>query len=176
MASFVGIISALFLAFQSSEQINNLENCDPPDLMSAVRCLEQYLPEDTRITFSELDEDEVTAYTHHGLGMFLRNSWNMWSHTSGLPSQHSKIYVWFEQFGITHPDDMSGLILDAFWHKQNKCAFDFSAEVTKYHRYWDITPSAEQIAALDELPRPEEFGDLVGRFCERDRYWNYGRH
>ena len=79
-----------------------------------------YMPKDLGESFIELDKtlkevdskemqalpnrDEMIRY-HHGLGMWLRNNWGLWG--------GSRLQKYFTDKGVTHPDDMSGIIL---WH------------------------------------------------------------
>ena len=57
---------------------------------------------------------------HFGLGMWMRNNWGLWA--------HGPLAAYLEQFGVHHPDDMSGLILDTFWRHLN----GLPLEVTKH--------------------------------------------
>lgn len=57
-------------------------------------------------------EEDMNRF-HHSLGMFLRNNWGLW--------KESSLSKWFNEKGIHHPDDMSGIIFDSFWrHLNNK--------------------------------------------------------
>ena len=63
---------------------------------------------------SEIDKNEMTAMPHrdnmiiyhHGLGTWIRNNWGLWG--------GSRLQKYFTARGITHPDDMSGVILDYY--------------------------------------------------------------
>ncbi|MDY0314154.1 MAG: hypothetical protein RBR32_03670 [Bacteroidales bacterium] len=73
--------------------------------------------------------EEMIQY-HHGLGQWIRNNWLLWD-------MKSEISIWFkENYNVTHGDDKSGLILDAFWHRLNDKPFDIEKEVEKIHQYW----------------------------------------
>lgn len=76
----------------------------PKDLDDAVRELNKRIrPEDKElIKKGEIDTGDM----HFGLGMGLRNSWGLWG--------DSRLAAYFKEQGITHPDDMSGYVLDAF--------------------------------------------------------------
>ena len=43
---------------------------------------------------------------HFGLGMGIRNTWGLWG--------DSRLAKYFKKHGIKHPDNMSGIILDAY--------------------------------------------------------------
>lgn len=51
-------------------------------------------------------ESEMIEY-HFGLGMWMRNNWGLWR-------GKSRLLPFFEAKGITHPDEMSGYILDTY--------------------------------------------------------------
>ncbi|HJU91298.1 MAG TPA: DUF6794 domain-containing protein [Pyrinomonadaceae bacterium] len=63
---------------------------------------------------SEIDKKEMTAKPHrddmiiyhHGLGTWIRNNWGLWG--------GSRLQKYFTDRAITHPDDMSGVILDYY--------------------------------------------------------------
>lgn len=80
-----------------------------------------YIPANLRECFveldkqlSEIDKKEMTAKPHrddmivyhHGLGTWMRNNWGLWG--------GSRLQKYFTDKGITHPDDMSGVILDYY--------------------------------------------------------------
>jgi hypothetical protein len=62
-------------------------------------------------TLKEIDKKEMQALTkredmilyHHGLGMWMRNNWGLWS--------GSRLQKYFVDKGINHPDEMSSVIL-----------------------------------------------------------------
>src|SRR5215467_3569471 len=84
-----------------------------------------YIPADLEDTFKELSHmlhpkliekmkagsEQNMAQYHLGLGMWMRNNWALW--------KGSRLSEWFNQKGIHHPDDMSGVILDSFWRHLN---------------------------------------------------------
>jgi hypothetical protein len=50
-----------------------------------------------------LNREDMIEY-HHGLGTGLRSWWRVWA--------GSRLRKYFADSGVTHPDDMSGVILD----------------------------------------------------------------
>lgn len=44
--------------------------------------------------------------------------------------------AWFNQVGIYHPDDMSGIILDSFWRKLNNKPIGLDEQIKYYQDYW----------------------------------------
>lgn len=81
-----------------------------------------YIPKDLGECFveldkllSEIDKKEMQALPkrndmilyHMGLGMWLRNNWGLWG--------GSRLQKYFMDRGVTHPDEMSGVVLDHYY-------------------------------------------------------------
>ncbi len=101
-----------------------------------------YVPKNLDECFSELkkmlnrelieemrtgNEADMTQY-HHGLGMWLRNNWGLWG--------GSRLKQYFNNLGVNHPDDMSGIILDSFWRNLNHKPVELESQIKYYQEYW----------------------------------------
>jgi hypothetical protein len=101
-----------------------------------------YIPGDLEDCFSELDkmlhpdlileikrgsESDMIQF-HFGLGMWIRNNWGLW--------QGSVLGEYFNALGIYHPDDISGIILDSYWHYLNDEPIELDEQVNYYKEYW----------------------------------------
>jgi hypothetical protein len=101
-----------------------------------------YIPKDLEDCFKELKtmlhpalieemksgtENDMMRY-HHGLGMWLRNNWGLWS--------GSRLKKYFNEIGIYHPDDMSGIILASFWRHLNNKPIQLQEQIKYYQEYW----------------------------------------
>lgn len=91
-------------------------------------------------------EDDMTQY-HFGLGMGMRNGWELWG--------GSRLAKWFNAQGITHPDDMSGIILDSFWRHLNEKPINLEQQVKYYQDYWKKQKEARPSVGGDEEPAPQ---------------------
>lgn len=79
----------------------------PKDLGDCLVELDKILSEIDRKEISEMkSRDEMSLY-HFGLGMWLRNNWGLWG--------GSRLQKYFDDRGIGHPDNMSGIILDHYY-------------------------------------------------------------
>jgi len=99
-----------------------------------------YIPTDLDDALDELDRttsDADKAFVrmakssdvfHHGPGTGLRNNWGLW--------HNSRLAKWFESRGIFHADDMSGLILTAWFCRLRGEVFDFEKEKRVYLDHW----------------------------------------
>jgi hypothetical protein len=92
----------------------------PKDLVDAFKELDRMLTPEFRREFGRLKESEVARH-HFDLGGWLRNQWGLWK---GL-----RLAKWFNEKGIHHPDDMSGIILDSYWRKLNKRPIGLEAQI-----------------------------------------------
>jgi hypothetical protein len=73
-------------------------------------------------------EKEYLSKVHHGLGMYLRNNWGLWT--------NSKLSKFFNEKGIFHPDDMSGIILQCFHEFVNTEKYSLTDKIEYYKAYW----------------------------------------
>ncbi|HPR90611.1 MAG TPA: hypothetical protein PLD93_04145 [Synergistaceae bacterium] len=123
-----------------------LLGCAPPPQSQAGSMMEKkddvYIPKDLDDCFVQLKkllkpqdlekmksgtEDDMIQY-HLGLGMWMRSNWGLWA--------GSRLAEWFNIQGITHPDDMSAIILDSFWRHLNKKPIELEEQVKYYQDYW----------------------------------------
>ncbi|HIC81732.1 MAG TPA: hypothetical protein EYP07_12340 [Kiloniellaceae bacterium] len=102
-----------------------------------------YIPKDLEDSFAALrdlldpaDVDQLrsgseadVALYHFGLGRWMRNNWGLWG--------GSRLSRWFNDRGIHHPDDMSGIILTSFWRHLNGKPLGLDAQIERYQIYWD---------------------------------------
>lgn len=72
-------------------------------------------------------EKEMVQY-HFGLGTWIRNNWSLW--------KDSRLTKWFNDKGIYHPDDMSGIIITSFWRHLNSVPIRLDEQVKFYQDYW----------------------------------------
>lgn len=96
-----------------------------------------YIPRDIEDCMLELDRmltlEEKNTFLksmpwqlHEGLGWYLRNNWGLWG--------GSRLKEYFTTFGITHPDNMSSIILNSYWmHLTNK-PIDLEKQIERYPR------------------------------------------
>lgn len=115
------LLSKLFKGGSPSEpQIpENLEEC--------YGMLEVLISTDDFIAFKSQPESEVGAW-HHDLGRYLRNNWGLW--------QDSVLANWFEDQGIHHADDMSGIIMLSFHRHLNGKPIRLREQIVSYREYW----------------------------------------
>jgi hypothetical protein len=99
----------------------------PRDLDDALTEVDRIMGVKGRADVMKASESDMIQY-HFGLGQWMRNYWGLWK---GL-----RLAQYFEQLGIHHPDDMSGIILDSYWRKIHGKPIDLEGQVRYYQDYW----------------------------------------
>lgn len=111
------------------------------DLNWVVDELYSMLDDETINALKDSDDSSVVYGMHFGFGMSIRNHYGLWDTTSPL-------HQWFhKELGVVHADDMSGIIMDALWHKVKDLEYDPSETIRKYTEHW-----AEYGLNLDQTP------------------------
>lgn len=80
--------------------------------------------------WGKLPEEEAVTMAHHGIGRHLRNKEGMWDPKS--PASKA-----FHEIGITHPDDMSGILLTCAHRIINRKPCNLREQVAYYQRWWN---------------------------------------
>jgi len=99
----------------------------PINLEDCFNELQKMLHPDFLTEFKNKSEKELSEY-HMGLGLWLRDNWGLWG--------GSRLSKYFNQLGIFHPDDMSGIIIDTFWSKLNNRPQRLNDKIEFYQEYW----------------------------------------
>ena len=66
---------------------------------------------------------------HNSAGREIRNDWGLWDKKSPLHKE-------FNQIGIFHSDDMSGILLETAHRILNGQPIDLAGQVEMYKAYW----------------------------------------
>lgn len=100
----------------------------PLSTSEALHMFLEALTEEEKITLKEVEENQIALF-HHTLGQDIRNEWSMWEKNTPLVNS-------FQTIGITHPDDMSGIILTSAHRHLNKKPIKLQEQVKSYQDYW----------------------------------------
>jgi hypothetical protein len=99
----------------------------PKDLDDCFARLKKILkPEDVEKIKRGTEQDMIDY--HFGLGLWIRNNWGLW--------KGGRLAKWFNEQGIHHPDDMSGIVLHSFWRHLNSKPIELDKQVKYYQDYW----------------------------------------
>lgn len=103
-----------------------------------------YIPKDLNDCFNQIDgfwndsiknqvkswsEEEFCANAHFGFGMWMRNNWGLWG--------GSRLQTYFNEKGIYHPDDMSGIILTSYYRYLKGDKIELKKQIKFYKTYWE---------------------------------------
>lgn len=107
----------------------------PSNLSGALEELDTLLSPDDR---EALRTGEVSPVDiHHTFGRWLRNDWGLW--------QGSELALWFNARGITHADDMSGIILESYTRKLQGKPLKLDQQIQGYMDWWKARADAKTI-------------------------------
>lgn len=101
-------------------QPSNLDEC-----FDALKIMLSYEDLDY---IKNLQENDLCTL-HHTLGRKIRNDWHLWNSSSPLNK-------FFNDMGIFHADDMSGIILISFWRKMLQKEIDLENQIKYYQDFW----------------------------------------
>ena len=99
----------------------------PKHLDDAISKLDDFFPDEEKKFITSNPESEMIQY-HSTTGRWIRNNWGLWG--------DGKLKEWFMEKGISHPDDMSGIILTSYWRWKNDRPLNLDAQIKYYQDYW----------------------------------------
>ena len=81
------------------------------------------------IHWLKLPDKEASGIVHFSSGMWMRNNWGLWDIKSPLNK-------YFNSIGISHADDMSGIISASFHRRMNGKPILLEQQVKFYQDFW----------------------------------------
>lgn len=103
----------------------------PKDLEDCFVQLNFFWEDSTQKKIKSWSEREFTGKLHLGFGMWMRNNWQLWG--------GSRLSEYFDDLGISHPDDMTGIILVSYHRRLNGKEIRLEEQVKYYQDYWEET-------------------------------------
>lgn len=101
----------------------------PKNLEDCFKTLDRIYEDSIKLEIAKLSEDEYSSGNHlFGIGIWMRNNWQLWV--------GSRLSKYFNQIGIYHPDDMSGIIMDSYHRYLRKEEIHLEEQVKYYQDYW----------------------------------------
>ena len=131
----------------------------PKDLEDCFTQINSFWADSTKLKMKKLTESEFSGRLHHGFGTWLRNNWQLWG--------GSRLSKYFNDKGIYHPDDMSGIILDSYHRKLNEQEIKLDEQIKYYQDYWEKSKLAEKERKQKEFSE-YELGYVSKRQEEKD--------
>ena len=138
------IIIFLLWGYSGLEAVHTEENNKavyiPKDLEDAHHELEKILKPADIEKMKNGTEIDMSLY-HLDLGMWLRNNWKLW--------EGSRLSKYFNNMGVHHPDDMSGIILRTFWCKLNNQPFRLQERIAYFQEFWKAVQEPQEGSPKD---------------------------
>jgi hypothetical protein len=113
----------------------------PRNLGESFTQLDRLLPDTIKQRLRRPDPRYGLADFHMGLGQWMRNNWQLWG--------GSRFQQYFEALGVTHPDNMSGVILATYSDYLNGKPVDEPALRAAYAR---SASKRQEALSRDSLP------------------------
>ena len=120
------------------------ENYIPKSIAEAHMYLDAYLAD--KDTFKNISEDEACGIGHMTLGRWMRNTWSLWwskelyervkDNSPEYPSVKPEIVEMFNDLGIHHADDMSGIIIKSYHRKLNGVEYNLEEDVNEIIQFY----------------------------------------
>ncbi|MBK6348182.1 MAG: hypothetical protein IPF68_20015 [Bacteroidales bacterium] len=126
------------------------KNYIPKNLTECLIQLDSTLSDSIKQNILTYPETEFVGLSQLNLGMYLRNKWGLW--------WGSELSVYFNNLGINHPDDMSGIILTSYCRHLNGVPIDFIELVNSSRKNNSLEPiitiNEDSLTNLSILYRP----------------------
>jgi hypothetical protein len=100
----------------------------PVSVSESLQMFLEALTEEEKKALKEIGEDDIALF-HFTWGQDIRNEWSMWEKDTPLVNS-------FKTLGITHADDMSGIILKSAHRQLNKKPIKLNEQVKQFQNYW----------------------------------------
>ena len=115
----------------NKKQIKTLKDTTyiPFDLDDCIQQLDKIFADSSKVKIKAMTEDDFSARMHLNFGMWMRNNWGLW--------KGSRLSKFFNEKGIYHPDDMSGIILDSYYRHLKGQEIKLSEQIKYYQDYWE---------------------------------------
>lgn len=119
----------------------------PKDLDEVVDMLIEEIKEQKAIEYIQ-----EKGIPHHGAGTSIRNRLFLWwredHNYEEWPKEKPALVAWFNERGVHHADDMSGIISEAVQAELNGEEYDMASTVKRYKNHWKQW-------FKDGIPKPE---------------------
>lgn len=103
--------------------------CDLYELLDILHEEAQKQDPESVEEFKRLDDKDAAFLFHNTIGKNLRNTYYLWDNKSPL-------HNWFLSHGISHADDMSGIILTSLHRKLKNRDINLNEQIAHYQEYW----------------------------------------
>jgi hypothetical protein len=124
----------------------------PKNLDDCFTQINSFWADSTKMEMKKLTENEFSGRLHHSFGTWMRNNWRLWG--------GSRLSKYFNDLGVYHPDDMSGIILDSYHRYLNNKEIKLNEQIKYYQDYWENSKKTE-LKRKEEDFSEYEIGDTL---------------
>lgn len=132
----------------------------PKDLDDCLLELDKILDNTIK---TEIKKAENTDNFHFGLGLWIRNNWGLWG--------GSRLWHWFYNQEVSHPDDISGAILSTYQEYLQKGQINTKQKLQEvkdeYKKFENEIQSGSNNIFFDETPEENFYSDEYKDFIKR---------
>lgn len=132
----------------------------PFDLDDCIQQLDKMFADSNKTKIKGMTEDDFSSRVHFDFGMWIRNNWGLW--------KGSRLSKYFNERGIYHPDDMSGIIFDSYYRHLTGQDIKLDEQIKYYKDYWENAKIREEKRQQEEFAT-YHIGDTV-LFNYRNRF------
>ena len=118
--------SLLFAALMSNGALSTEKI--PNTIFEAFVELDALISPEEKKSFASAKEDIAITNSHMGLGTYIRNKW--------FRSGKSKLIGQMYRYGAESLDDMSSMLLSAYWRHLNKLPSQLERQGKCYRKWW----------------------------------------
>lgn len=93
----------------------------PYNLYDCFSQIDAIFPDSVKLDMIQNTDREIIGQHHFGYGLWMRNNWGLW--------RQSRLWIYFYNKGVYHPDDVSSLILKMYHRKINNTELSFQRDV-----------------------------------------------
>ncbi len=123
---FIILVLLFLISCSSSKQQEQVYI--PKDLQECCEQLDTLLSQDTKDSIKKMETKKEMIKYHFYLSFWMRNNWGLW--------RGSRLKEYFISMGITHPDDMSGIILECYYRQLHNQDWELDKQIKHYQDYW----------------------------------------
>ncbi len=119
----------------------------PKNIDECITQINSFWKDSLKNEVKKLSEEDFIGEAHFGFGRWTRNNWGLWA--------GSRLAIYFRNYGIPHPDNMSSIILRSYHRSLKNKNKGFEGQINKYLKFF------EEQKRQDELIRKGQTKEIL---------------
>ncbi|RAJ77548.1 hypothetical protein CLV59_107315 [Chitinophaga dinghuensis] len=124
----------------------------PANLDECFQQLDKFISDSDKIRYKEMPAYKFTLSMDQQYGTLIRNNWGLW--------KKSRLKTYFENFGITGPEDISKLIFQSYHRHLTGQDDEFAKNIRYYMEHLEEVKRLDSIVKRQQLDK-YRIGDTV---------------